>query len=232
MRAIVATCLACLATAAPAVELEPLWTTGGLPNPESVIAAPDGESLFVSNVNGAPDARDGNGTISRLSRDGEVIATAMKAVKVATIRGSSAKGDKRKGGVIAMREMLRHLDANGCVAIAPDGPRGPRMRAQLGVIQLAKRAQCPIIVMGWGMKGEKIMRSWDRFAAPPLFGRGVCVWGGPLTVAADASPEAMEAARALLETELQRVTLEACAMAGSAAIEPEPPAPALEPAPS
>ncbi|MBI1252401.1 MAG: DUF374 domain-containing protein [Alphaproteobacteria bacterium] len=164
------------------------------------------------------------------SRDGEVIATAMRAVNTKTIRGSSAKGDKRKGGVIAMREMLRHLEGGGCVAIAPDGPRGPRVRAQLGVVQLAKRAQCPIVVVGWGMRGEKTLRSWDRFALPPLFGRGACVWGGPMRVSADASPDQMEAARVRLENELQRVTRQACAMAGVTAAEPEPlpDAPALE----
>ena len=57
-----------------AFELQPLWTTTGLRNPESVIAATDGASLFVSNVDGEADARDGRGGISRLSLDGTVMA--------------------------------------------------------------------------------------------------------------------------------------------------------------
>ncbi|MDX2238446.1 MAG: lysophospholipid acyltransferase family protein [Hyphomonadaceae bacterium] len=164
------------------------------------------------------------------SRDGEVIAAALPAIKCGSIRGSSAKGDKRKGGVQAMREMLRHLAQGGCVAIAPDGPRGPRMRAQPGVVQLAQKAQAPIVCVGWAMAGEKPLQSWDRFVLPRLFGRGVVVWGGPLRIQADAGPAELDAARRRLEAEIQRVTDEACARAGVAAITPEPetPAPVLE----
>ena len=133
MRTIVATCLACLATAASAVELEPLWTTAGLPNPESVIAAPDGESLFVSNVNGAADARDGNGTISRLSRDGEVIdpqwASGLHAPKgMAVLDGrlfasdidALAEIDLADGRLVA-RHPVEGAGFLNDVAVAPDG---------------------------------------------------------------------------------------------------------------
>lgn len=41
--------------------------------PESVVLAADGNSLYVSNVNGDPNEADGNGYISTLSLSGEVI---------------------------------------------------------------------------------------------------------------------------------------------------------------
>ena len=68
-------CLATLATApsaysAPAM----LWEVSGFANPESALPDVKAGILYVSNVNGAPDAKDGNGSISTVSLDGKVIA--------------------------------------------------------------------------------------------------------------------------------------------------------------
>ena len=53
--------------------LTPAWkTTTELQAPESVIYHPGSDALYVSNVNGAPDAVDGNGFISQLSDEGEI----------------------------------------------------------------------------------------------------------------------------------------------------------------
>jgi sugar lactone lactonase YvrE len=53
--------------------LTPAWKTGTeLRNPESVIYHPGSDALYVSNVNGNPDAVDGNGFISKLSDEGEI----------------------------------------------------------------------------------------------------------------------------------------------------------------
>lgn len=50
-----------------------IWELAGLSNPESVVYDPASEALYVSNVNGAPDAKDGNGFISRVSPSGEML---------------------------------------------------------------------------------------------------------------------------------------------------------------
>ncbi|WP_438970784.1 SMP-30/gluconolactonase/LRE family protein [Methylophaga sp.] len=56
-------------------KLKPVWkTTPDLMGPESVIYHPGSDSLFVSNVNGAPDAVDGNGFITQLSVDGKILS--------------------------------------------------------------------------------------------------------------------------------------------------------------
>jgi len=49
------------------------WSTGDFANPESVLLSPNGKFLFVSNVAGEGDARDGNGFISRVSLDGAML---------------------------------------------------------------------------------------------------------------------------------------------------------------
>jgi sugar lactone lactonase YvrE len=59
--------------AAQAAELEHLWTLTGFSNPESVALGPDRTTLYVSNVAGEAAAVDGEGFISRVSLDGEMI---------------------------------------------------------------------------------------------------------------------------------------------------------------
>lgn len=53
--------------------LVPAWSTTGLANPESVLPAAAGDVLYVSNVNGEGDARDGNGFISKVAPDGKLL---------------------------------------------------------------------------------------------------------------------------------------------------------------
>lgn len=65
--------LALAASAAQAVGPTPVWTTDGFANPESVIYSSQQKVLYVSNINGEPDAKDGNGFISQLGLDGKVI---------------------------------------------------------------------------------------------------------------------------------------------------------------
>jgi DNA-binding beta-propeller fold protein YncE len=54
-------------------QLEQAWRLGGLAAPESVALSNDGAFLYVSNVNGEGEARDGNGFISRVSTSGELL---------------------------------------------------------------------------------------------------------------------------------------------------------------
>jgi glucose/arabinose dehydrogenase len=56
-----------------APHLEQIWRAGGLANPESAALSADGTFLYVTNVNGEGDAKDGNGFIARLGIDGRMI---------------------------------------------------------------------------------------------------------------------------------------------------------------
>lgn len=49
------------------------WECDGLNNPESVLYDPQLNLLYVSNVNGAPDAKDNNGFISIVSINGNML---------------------------------------------------------------------------------------------------------------------------------------------------------------
>jgi hypothetical protein len=60
-------------TPALADEVDLAWELAGFDNPESVRFDAQRNVLYVSNVNGAPTAADGNGYISRVSPDGELL---------------------------------------------------------------------------------------------------------------------------------------------------------------
>jgi DNA-binding beta-propeller fold protein YncE len=57
----------------PPPHLELSWRLEGLANPESVALSEDGTFLYVGNVNGEADAKDGNGFIARVSLDGTLL---------------------------------------------------------------------------------------------------------------------------------------------------------------
>ena len=78
--------------------------------------------------------------ISR-SREGGIAANAARRVGAAPIRGSAAKGGADKGGFEAGRELVRLIESGRTAGVTPDGPRGPRMRARLGPVNVARLAQ-------------------------------------------------------------------------------------------
>jgi lysophospholipid acyltransferase (LPLAT)-like uncharacterized protein len=162
-------------------------------------------------------------------RDGQLIARAIAPFGISYIYGSTSKPGKAKdkGGMAAVREILRTLKGGGYIGITPDGPRGPRMRATDGVVTIARLSGVPIIPVAWSARRRWALNSWDRFLVPKLFTTGVFVWGEPILIPRDADDAQLEALREKVETELTAVSHEADRLAGAPAIEPAP-APAQE----
>ncbi|WP_425613438.1 lysophospholipid acyltransferase family protein [Anatilimnocola sp. NA78] len=94
------------------------------------------------------------------SKDGSTITRTIEELGFSTIRGSS-----KRGGVQAMREMLREA-RESCVAITPDGPKGPALEVKEGVAYLASRSGAPVIAVGCAYSWAMRMRSWDRLYLP------------------------------------------------------------------
>ncbi len=161
--------------------------------------------------------------ISR-SPDGEFVAHAARRHGIGVVRGSAKnpKKSKQKGGVTAFRAMTDHVRGGGCMAMTPDGPRGPRMRVSPGVVRLARATGAPMVAYAWSTSWRIVFGSWDRFILPLPFGRGVMVWKGPVAAPIGDDPEAVEAARDELEALMLAASAEADEAAGVAIIEPEP----------
>jgi len=134
-------------------------------------------------------------------RDGRLIAETVAHFGIRWLAGSSSKG-----GTQALRTMLRALKAGECVGITPDGPRGPRMRASAGIVNVARLSGCPVIPATFAASRRTVVRSWDRFVVPWPLTSGVLVWGRPISVPKDADDAALEACRLAVEAELNAIT--------------------------
>jgi len=129
-----------------------------------------------------PPGRQGVAMISD-NRDGALIAAIAARFGVQAVRGSSFDRRKRrgKGAAAAYRAAWAALARPGTVlAVTPDGPRGPRMRAQAGVAHLSLAAGAAVLPVAVSARGAIMMRSWDRFLLPLPFAHVVVVYGAPL----------------------------------------------------
>lgn len=130
-------------------------------------------------------------------RDGRIIAGAISYFDIGYIPGST-----RRGGVGALRAMLKHLAEGAWVGITPDGPRGPAMRVGGGVVDLARLAGAPIVPLVYATSRRRILNTWDRFYLALPFGRGLYLWGEPIEIAAELDAAGSERARLLIEQRL------------------------------
>lgn len=137
-------------------------------------------------------------------RDGRIIADAVTHFGVASIPGSS-----RRGGSAALRTMLKRLAAGECVGITPDGPRGPAMRASIGIVNLARLSGAPIVPIVFATSRRRVLPTWDRFHLAWPFGHGAFLWGEPIEIARELDPAGLEDARLLVETRMNEMACEA-----------------------
>jgi len=152
-----------------------------------------------------PGRRAPSAMMISLSADGEPVARAIKHLGLTSIRGSSGYKRKRrdKGGGAAIAEATKLLRAGGALCITPDGPRGPRQRAGLGPILIAKRTKAAILPYALATAPSKRLSTWDRFQIPIPFARGAIVFGQAITMETKNTPEAL---RLQLEVELNSAT--------------------------
>lgn len=139
------------------------------------------------------------GLISR-SQDGEYIARVLRRWGYDAVRGSSSRG-----GMPALREIVRLARSGRTIAITPDGPRGPRQKLKPGVLAAARATGLPMVPVAAGADRAWWFESWDRFLVPKPFARIRVAYGPPLEVPRDAGPEEIEAIGRRLEAELNRL---------------------------
>jgi lysophospholipid acyltransferase (LPLAT)-like uncharacterized protein len=149
------------------------------------------------------------------SGDGEINAATLRRVGVRAIRGSGARGRdfRKKGGVAAMREMLRALEGGELMVLTADVPKIARVCGS-GIVTLAKLSGRPIVPTAVVTSLRLDLKNWDRSSVGLPFGRGAIVIGEPIFVAADADEAAIDRARRTVEKELDRVHERAYALVG------------------
>jgi lysophospholipid acyltransferase (LPLAT)-like uncharacterized protein len=162
--------------------------------------------------------RPGDRAASLVSRsgDGELNAIALRHLGVRAIRGSGARGRdiRAKGGVAALRGMLRALENGEMVVLTADVPKTSRV-CGIGIVTLAQLSGRPIVPVAVVTSRRIDFKSWDRASLGLPFGRGAMVLGDPIHVARDADETALEAARQAVEQRLDAVHERAYALVGS-----------------
>jgi len=176
--------------------------------PESCLAR--GERVICAFWHGRllmmPFAYPGQPVVILIShhRDGEYISRIATALGFQVIRGSATRG-----GVRALRQIIRALKEGLNLVITPDGPKGPRAKVKSGVIEIARLTGAPIVPVSFSAVRRRFLGSWDAFLLPLPFSRAVYIWGEPIYVEATATKEEVAKHQELLEARLDLLTMEA-----------------------
>ena len=135
------------------------------------------------------------------SRDGDAISRTISRFGFTPMRGSSSRG-----GSSALLGLSKKLRKGYDAAVTPDGPRGPRYRAQMGVIHLAMTSRCPIVPVTYCASRKLVLKSWDGLIIPCPFAKSVIIYGNPVEVNGNS---VLEDKRLELERRLMKITSEA-----------------------
>jgi lysophospholipid acyltransferase (LPLAT)-like uncharacterized protein len=133
-------------------------------------------------------------------RDGQIMGKAGKLLGHHPIVGSTTRN-----GLSGFKNMIKAIQNGSDIVIAPDGPRGPRHKAQIGVIELSRLTGKPIVPVTFSASRKVIFNSWDRFLIPYPFSRGVFIWTEPILVDANGDRRHLEEKRLLLENRLNEL---------------------------
>ena len=107
-------------------------------------------------------------TFSSESKDGTIMATALKVMGFHVIRGSSTRGGTR-----ALVSMLKELRKDHYyVSFAIDGPNGPRHKAKPGIHLIAYKSGAPIYQCLVDCRSRwDIPNTWNKTYLPKPFAR-------------------------------------------------------------
>lgn len=135
--------------------------------------------------------------------DGQFGATIANYLGANTITISDKK---RK---INIRPIFDLLKNNHCIAITPDGPRGPKEKVSEGIIKIAKQSKVPIIPIGFWSSRNFTLNSWDSFLITLPFSKCTFVWGKAIIIPDNIEDKDINNFKKILEKEINNCVEEA-----------------------
>lgn len=136
------------------------------------------------------------------SKDGELLARAIRETGGSIVRGSSSQD-----AMAALRVAVSAAQSGSSIATVGDGPLGPRYGLKPGPILLAKATGLPVIPVTWAGSGVfQLHRTWDQMMLPLPRTRIEFKFGRPYHVPPDADAREIATARRALEASLNELT--------------------------
>lgn len=137
-------------------------------------------------------------TITSTSKDGELVNSVLWMLGARTSRGSSTRG-----GVTALKGLLRLAKAGRNCSFAVDGPKGPLHKVKPGIFEVSRMLNASIYACGvFCDRAWYFPKSWNKTYLPKPFAKIYIHWSGPFgPVLRDQDPRAPELAQQL-ETNL------------------------------
>ncbi len=132
--------------------------------------------------------------LTSASKDGAVLAAAVKVFKVGAVHGSSSR--RGAAAIVALRRATRE---GKDLVFTPDGPRGPRYHLQPGVVKIAQTTGLAIVPLHIEYLSCWKLRTWDLFRIPKPFSKVRVTLGDPITVPRKLDDDGFEKARHALE---------------------------------
>lgn len=97
-------------------------------------------------------------------KDGEIMRKTVEFFGIGSVRGSS-----RKGGAKALIGAIKSFKEGSCIAITPDGPKGPLHSIASGIVMLSQKLDANIIVFTCCPQNYWQLKSWDKYKIPKPF---------------------------------------------------------------
>ena len=136
----------------------------------------------------------GGAALISASRDGDLLADAIKRFDFDVVRGSSSRLGAR-----AILQLTDVLASGRDVVITPDGPRGPAYELGPGIIFLAQKSGAPVVPVNMEYSSYWRLKSWDRFILPRPFSKVRVIIGQSHHVRSTSTPEEFETERLRLQ---------------------------------
>ena len=139
------------------------------------------------------------------SRSGRIQAGFFRLYGWPTVWGST----KKREGIRALREVMQGLRDGQSFGFTPDGPKGPRHRAQPGVLFLATHTPCVVMPIAVAASSAWRLPTWDRYLIPKPFARVHVHLGPPIDLPPDIPREDTARWQTVIEQAIDAATEEA-----------------------
>ena len=133
-------------------------------------------------------------TMTSTSKDGQLIDFSIRKLGGATSRGSSTRG-----GIGALKGLIRLMGEGYRASMAVDGPKGPLHKVKPGVFELSRLAKAHVVPTGAATNRALVFhKSWNKAELPKPFAKIVVYFGEPIAVVGkDVSPKDPQLTRQL-----------------------------------